>query len=74
MRLLKNCNANNRLPVSRNKSQHSIGPVRQTNRSNSPEIKLDGSWASRLTFVEDFTLEHSFPGLQITSIETLRSF
>ena len=74
MSLLKKCDANNRPPASRNKSQRSFGPVRHANRANSAEIKPDGPWASRLTFVEDFTLEHSLPGMQITSIEISRCF
>jgi hypothetical protein len=41
------------------KRQRSFSPVEQPHRANSSEIKPDGSWASGLTFVEDFTLEHS---------------
>jgi hypothetical protein len=74
MSLLKKCDARNRLPASRNKSQHSFGPVRQADRVNSLEIKPDGPWAGRLTFVEDFTREHFLPGSQITSIGSLGSF
>ena len=68
MNLLKNCNANNRLSGSRNKSQRSFRSVRHADRTNSSEIKLNGPLASRLTFVNDFTQEHSLLGLQIKSI------
>jgi hypothetical protein len=42
--------------------------------ANSPETKPNGPRASRLTFVEDFLLEHSAPGACITSIEISGSF
>jgi len=62
MSLLKKCDVNNRLPESRIKSQHSIGPVRDADKANSPEIKPDEPRTSRLTFVKDFIQEHSLPG------------
>jgi hypothetical protein len=74
MSLLKKCDANKRLPASGNKSQHSFRQVRDADSANPSEIKPDGPWASRLTFAEDFTLEHSHPGLHITSIEISGSF
>ena len=42
--------------------------------ANSPENKPDGPLTSRLTFVEDFLLEHSTPGGCIPSIEISGSF
>ena len=51
------------------KRQRTLNPVEQPDLANSSEIKPYGPWASRLTFVEDFTLEHSLPGLHTTSIE-----
>lgn len=42
--------------------------------ANSPEIKPYGPLASRLTFVEDFLLEHSAAGACITSVEISGSF
>ena len=74
MILLKKCDANNRLPVSRSKSWPSFRPVRQADRVNPPEIKPDGLWATRRTFVEDFTREHSLSGLHFTSIEVSGNF
>jgi hypothetical protein len=62
MSLLKKCDADNRLPADRDKSRSSFSPVKQADRANPSEIKPDGPSASRLTFVEDFTREHSLPG------------
>jgi hypothetical protein len=74
MSLLGECDAQNRLSASRNKSQHSFRQVRQADRANPSEIKPDGPRASRLAFAEDFTLEHSLPGLHIVSIGISGSF
>ena len=74
MSLLKKSNVNNRKSVRRNESQPSLGRMGQARSADSLEIKSHGLWASRLTFVEDFTREHSFPGLQITSTEISGSF
>ena len=62
MILLKKCDADNRLPANRNKSRPSFRPVEQADRANPSEMKPDRPSASRLTFVEDFTREHSLPG------------
>jgi hypothetical protein len=74
MILLKKCDADNLLLVNGNKSRPSFRPVRQADRVNPPEIKQDGLWAGRQTFVEDFTQEHSLAGLHFTSIEVSGSF
>lgn len=74
MSLLKKSNTNNRQSASRDKSQPSLGPMGQARCADSSEIKSDGLWADRLIFVEDFTLEHSFSGLQITPTEISGSF
>ncbi len=71
---MKKCNAKDLLSASRNKSLHPLMPVGQADRANPSEIKQDGPRASRLTFVEDFTQEHSLPGVHITSIEISCSF
>ena len=42
--------------------------------AHSSETKPDGPRTSRLTFVEDFLLEHSAPGGRIASIEISGSF
>jgi hypothetical protein len=74
MNLLKKCNAKDRLSASWNKSLHSLMPVGQADRANPSEIKPDGPRVSKQTFVEDFTREHSLPGVHITSIEISGSF
>ncbi len=38
------------------------------------ELKPEISWAKRPAFLEDFIVEHSLPGLEITSIEMAGSF
>jgi hypothetical protein len=68
------CNAKSRSSTSRNKSGPSFRPVGQADRAHSSEIKPDGRLASRLTFVEDYTREHSLPSLYKTSIEISGSF
>ena len=76
MSLLKKCDVNNRLPASRNQSQDSFGLARDADIANSSEIKPDRPRASRLTFVENFILEHSRsrPGQHITASEILGFF
>ena len=74
MSLLKKCNAKDRLSASRNKSRYSLMPAGQADRANPSEIKPDGPRASRLTFVEDYTREHSLPGLYFTLIEISGGF
>jgi len=69
MSFLKKCNANNLQPASRNKRQPPFSPAGQAHRAGSSEISPDRSWAGRLTFVEDFTREHSLPDSRIASIE-----
>jgi hypothetical protein len=74
MNLLKKCVANNHLCTSRHKGRHSFRPVEQADRANSSEIKSDEPWAGRLTFVEDFSQEHSLPGPHIALIGISGSF
>jgi len=76
MSLLKKCDVSNRLPASRNQSQDSFGPARDADIANASEIKPGGPRASRLTFIENFILEHSRsrPGRQITASEILGFF
>jgi hypothetical protein len=74
MSLLKKNVVNSRPSASRNQSRDSFRPAGQASRTNTLEIKPDGRWAGKLTFVEDYTLEHSLPGRHITSIEISGSF
>ncbi len=74
MSLLKKCDAKNRLSASRSKSLHSLMPAGQADRAHPSEIKRAEPGASNRTFVEDFTREHSLPGVHIASIEISGSF
>ena len=74
MSLLKRCAVKNRLSVNRDKSRHPFRPLGQACVMNSSEIKPDRPLVGKLTFVEDFTREHSFPVLNIASIEVSGSF
>lgn len=72
--LRKTCDANKCLPVSRKQSRTSFRPAGQAHRASLSENKPDIPWVGKMTFVEDFTGEHSLPGLQLTSIEISGSF
>ena len=74
MSLLKKCVGKNRRSMNHDKSRHSSRPLGQAGKVNSSEIKPDGPLVGRLTFVEDFTREHSFPVLHIASIEIAGTF
>ncbi len=74
MSLLKKCDPDNRQSARPDKSRPLFGPVGHARSADSSEIKPDGPWSDRLTFIEDFTLEHSLSGLGITSIEISGSF
>jgi hypothetical protein len=67
--LLRKSVLKKRLSAIRNKSRPSFRPVSEADGANHLETKSDRKWAGRLSFFEDFTLEHSLHGLQITSIE-----
>jgi hypothetical protein len=76
MSLLKKCEVINRLPASRDKNQESFGPVRYADEANSLQKKRGGARASRLSFIEDYILEHSLHGSvrHITASESLGFF
>jgi hypothetical protein len=69
MPLLKQCDARNRLSTGRIKSQHSYRPVDQVDRAGSSGVEVDRTRANRLTFAEDFMLEHCHSGRHVTVIE-----
>ncbi len=72
--LRKTCDADTGQPMSRKQSRTSFRPVGQAHQARFSENKPDMPWVGSLTFVEDFTGEHSLPGLQIASIEISGSF
>jgi len=72
--LLKKCVVENHLPVNRRKSRHPFMPLRKAGGVKSLEIKPDKPLVGRLTFVEDFTREHSLSVLHIAPIEIPGTF
>lgn len=68
MSLAKTSEKRERLSAGRTRSQHSFRPVNQTDRSNASGIETDGTRPRRLSFAEDFMLEHTNSGLHITVI------
>jgi hypothetical protein len=74
MNLLNKSVANNRICARRNKDQHSSKPVGQAVRANSLEIQVNGPSADKMTFIADFTGEHSRLGPHIALIEISGSF
>jgi hypothetical protein len=73
MDFLQKCDASNRLSSNRNTSQNSFRPVSQADRTNSSLIEPDGTKVKRLTFAEDFMLEHSHSGQHIDLTAILAS-
>lgn len=67
--LQKECVLKNRLFVNRDTCGDPIRPLGQAGEVSSSEIKPDRPLLGRLTFVEDFTQEHSSSILHIASIE-----
>jgi hypothetical protein len=73
MSLPKNCDVRKGLSASRNGSRDSSRPV-EAQTVNFSEIISYSPTASRPIFAEDFTLEHSLPGLRISSVEISSNF
>jgi hypothetical protein len=55
-----------RLSAGRSRSQHSFRPASQADATSAPGIEKDGAKVDRLSFAEDFMLEHSHSSLRIT--------
>jgi hypothetical protein len=66
MDLLRKCNADNR-PAGQRRNPHSSRPVGQADKANSSQFEPHEAWVNRLTFIEDFTLEHSPRGRRSAS-------
>ncbi len=65
MDTLKKCDAVNRLSAGRSKNQRSFRAVKQTDCAVVTVVGPDGARAARLTFTEDFMMEHSATGLPV---------
>ena len=70
----KECDARDRLSAGRNQSQYSFRPVGQSDRASFSVTEPDGTGASRLTFAEDFMLEHSNSGRRIALVGSAGSY
>jgi hypothetical protein len=55
-----------RLSAGRSRSQHSFRPVSHADTANSTGIEMDEARSSRLSFAEDFMLEHTRTSLRIS--------
>jgi hypothetical protein len=71
--LQKTCDANKRLPMGRKQGRSSFRVAGQAHRANF-QMKPDRGCAGKQTFVEDFTGEHSLPGLHVPLIGIAGSF
>lgn len=68
MSLANKCDTRDRLSAGRSRSQHSFRPMNQTDRATPPETEPGEARANRLSFAEDFLLEHTHAGLRIAVI------
>lgn len=68
MSLAKQCDTRDRLSAGRVRSQHSRRSMSHSDRANSTEIEPNRAEASRMSFAEDFLLEHTNSGLRIALI------
>jgi hypothetical protein len=74
MSILKQCDAKDRLSVARNKNRRLHRRTVRHDHAEPSEIKPNKPWMNRSIFLEDFVVEHSLHGLQVTSIEMAGSF
>lgn len=69
MSLLKKCDSGSPISPSPERSRHFSRSVQQALKADCSKIEPDEPGITRLTFLQDFTLEHSLQGLRITTIE-----
>jgi hypothetical protein len=65
MSLAKKCDTRDRLSAGRARSQHSFRSTSHSDRVNSTEIETDGARGNRMSFAEDFLLEHTNSSIRI---------
>jgi len=68
MSLASTSDKRDRLSAGRNRSQHSFRPVSKAERVSASNNESDGARARRLSFAEDFLMEHTHSGLHITVV------
>jgi hypothetical protein len=73
MSVPKQCDAKDHLSVARNKSR-SLHRRALADKASPFKIASERPPAEKSNFAEDFIMEHSLPGLQITSNEMVGSF
>jgi hypothetical protein len=74
MSVSKNCDAKVDRFADRNKNRSTFRQAVRADEANAYENTPERTRASRLTFAEDFMLEHSLPSMRITSMEMSGSF
>jgi hypothetical protein len=68
MSLATKSDKRDRLSAGRSRSQHSFRTVSAADRANSSGIATDGAGPDRLSFAEDFMLEHTHSSLRLAFI------
>jgi hypothetical protein len=68
MDALQKCETRNRLSAGRNKSRRSFRAADQNDRDLASSADRDENSVHRLTFAEDFMMEHSFTSLRLTVV------
>jgi hypothetical protein len=68
------CNARKGVSVGRTSGQHSLRSGNKNDGANPSRLGQDATKTKRLTFVEDFMLEHSHSGLLIAMIKNAGSY
>jgi len=74
MSVLKKYEAKHPRFVSCKQSRTALRLATRADEANSSDFMSERSRTSRLTFAQDFLVEHSHPGLQSTSIRMVGSF
>jgi hypothetical protein len=64
----KKCDTRNRLSSGRKKSPRSFRAVDSTERASASAMDKDGNSARRLTFAEDYMMEHSANGPRVAVV------
>jgi len=68
MDALRNCDTRNRLSAGRDKIRRSFRATDQTERNSASNVDREENGAHRLTFAEDFMMEHSFTSLRFAVV------
>jgi len=69
----KKCDTRNRLSAGRNKGPRSFRASDSAERTSASAMDTEGNRARRLTFAEDFMMEHSANGKRVAVVGVKRS-